>query len=138
MEVTRGAYESPKCPLRLSVSKDMDMYLKIRIYDFLRILVSSSVAVSEYWLSQPNLKIFLGELQVHDMNFETAKYEHSLHAKSFVRTAVFGGGSILAVDFRWCLKSTNFKPPMRGFNTHCECARGLCCPGREQRANANR
>ena len=30
------------------------------------------------------------------MNFEIAKYEHSLHAKSFVRTAVFGGGSILA------------------------------------------
>ena len=28
------------------------------------------------------------------MNFETAKYEHSLRAKSFVRTAVFGGGSI--------------------------------------------
>jgi hypothetical protein len=52
----------------------------------------------------------LGELQVYDMNFETAKYEHSLRAKSFVRTAVFGGGSILAVDFRWCLKSTNFKP----------------------------
>ena len=28
------------------------------------------------------------------MNFETAKYEHSLPAKSFFRTAVFGGGSI--------------------------------------------
>ena len=28
------------------------------------------------------------------MNFETAKYEHSLRAKSFFRTAVFGGGSI--------------------------------------------
>ena len=28
------------------------------------------------------------------MNFETAKYEHSSRAKSFVRTAVFGGGSI--------------------------------------------
>ena len=99
MEVTHGAYESPKCPLQLSVSKDTDTYLKIRIYEFLRILVSSSVAVSEWWLSQPNLKIFLGELQVYDMKFETAKYEHSLHAKSFVRTAVFGGGSILAVDF---------------------------------------
>ena len=68
----------------------------------------SSVAVSEQWLSQPNLKTFLNELQVFYMNFETAKYEHSLRAKSFVRTAVFAGGSILAVD--WCLKSTNFKP----------------------------
>ena len=28
------------------------------------------------------------------MNFETAKYEHRLPAKSFFRTAVFGGGSI--------------------------------------------
>ena len=28
------------------------------------------------------------------MNFETAKYEHSLPAKRFFRTAVFGGGSI--------------------------------------------
>ena len=36
----------------------------------------------------------MGELQVYDTNFETAKYEHSLRAKSFVRTAVFGGGSI--------------------------------------------
>jgi hypothetical protein len=33
------------------------------------------------------------------MNFETAKYEHSLPAKSFFRTTVSGGGSILAVDF---------------------------------------
>jgi hypothetical protein len=47
MEVIHGAYESPKCPLQLSVSKDMDTYLKIRIYEFLRILVLSSVAVSE-------------------------------------------------------------------------------------------
>jgi hypothetical protein len=36
----------------------------------------------------------LGELQVYDMNFETAKNEHSLPAKSFFRTVVFGGGSI--------------------------------------------
>jgi hypothetical protein len=28
------------------------------------------------------------------MKFETAKYEHSLPAKSVFRTAVFGGGSI--------------------------------------------
>jgi hypothetical protein len=47
MEVIHGAYESPKCLLQLSVSKDMDTYLRIRIYEFLRILVSSSVAVSE-------------------------------------------------------------------------------------------
>jgi hypothetical protein len=40
------------------------------------------------------LEMFLGELQVYDMNFEAAKYEHSLPAKSFFRTAVFGGGSI--------------------------------------------
>jgi hypothetical protein len=45
----------------------------------------SSVAVSEYWLSQPNLKIFLDELQVFYMKFETAKYEHSLPAKFFFR-----------------------------------------------------
>jgi hypothetical protein len=67
--------------------------------------------------------------QVYDINCETAKYEHSSRAKSFVRTAVFGGGSILAVDFRWCLKSTNFKPPMRGFENNCLGARGLCCFG---------
>jgi hypothetical protein len=79
----------------------------------------------------------LGELQVYDMNFETAKYDHSLRAKSFVRTAVFGGGSILAVDFH-CLKSTNFKPPMRGFENSCLCARGLYCLGGEQGTNANR
>jgi hypothetical protein len=36
----------------------------------------------------------VGELQVYDMNFETGKYEHSLRAKSFLRTAVFGGESI--------------------------------------------
>ena len=47
MEVIHGAYESPKWPLQLSVSKDMDKYLKIRICEFLRILVPSSVAVSE-------------------------------------------------------------------------------------------
>jgi hypothetical protein len=39
------------------------------------------------------------------MNFETAKYERRLPAKSFFRTTVSGGGSSLAVDFRWCLKS---------------------------------
>jgi hypothetical protein len=38
----------------------------------------SSVAA---WLSQPNLGIILGELQVYDMKFETVKYEHSLPAK---------------------------------------------------------
>ena len=79
MEVIHGAYESPKCPLQLYVSKDMDLYLKIRFTTFTRqnlTVVSSSVAVSEKWLSQPNLKILLGELQVYEMNFETAKYEH--------------------------------------------------------------
>jgi hypothetical protein len=64
-----------------------------------------------------------GELQVYDIKFETAKYEHSLRAKSFVRTAVFGGGSILAGDFRWCLKSTNFKPPVRGLARECRTER---------------
>ena len=29
----------------------------------------------------------MGELQVYDMNLKTAKYEHSLRAKSFVRIA---------------------------------------------------
>ena len=32
-EVTHGAYESPECPLQLSVSKDTDTYLKIRKYN---------------------------------------------------------------------------------------------------------
>jgi hypothetical protein len=50
-------------------------------------------------LSQPNLKIFWGKLQVYDMKFETAKYERSLPAKRFFRTAVFGGGSISGADF---------------------------------------
>jgi hypothetical protein len=49
------------------------------------------------------------------MNFETAKYEHSLLAKSFFRTTVSGGGSILAVDFRWCLKSFPLRGAPRGF-----------------------
>jgi hypothetical protein len=75
----------------------------------------SSVAVSEEWPSQPNLKIFFDELQVYDMNFETAKYEHSLPAKSFFRTTAFGGGSILAVDFRRCLKSFPLRGAPRGF-----------------------
>ena len=49
------------------------------------------------------------------MNFETAKYEHSLPAKSFFRTTVSGDGSILAVDFRWCLKSFPLRGAPRGF-----------------------
>jgi hypothetical protein len=102
MEVIHGAYESPMCPLQLSVFNDMDMYLKIRFATFNRqnlTVVLSSVAVSEKRLSQPNLKILFSELQVYNMNFETAKYEHSLPAKSFFRTAVFGGGSISGADF---------------------------------------
>ena len=46
------------------------------------------------------------------MNFETAKYEHSLHAKSFFRTAVFGGGSISGADVQIAPISS---PPTRGF-----------------------
>jgi hypothetical protein len=39
--------KAPSVLFNFFVSKDMDTYLKIRIYEFLRILVSSSVAVSE-------------------------------------------------------------------------------------------
>jgi hypothetical protein len=49
-EVTHGAYESPDCPLRFSVSKDVDTYLKIRKTTFTRqnlTVVWFSVAVSE-------------------------------------------------------------------------------------------
>jgi hypothetical protein len=49
------------------------------------------------------------------MKFETAKYEHSLPAKRFFRTAVFGGGSISGADF---LQVSNFKPPPRDFTEH--------------------
>ena len=36
---------------------------------------------------------------VYDTIFENAKYEHSLPAKSFVRTAVSSGGSISGAYF---------------------------------------
>jgi hypothetical protein len=49
------------------------------------------------------------------MNFETAKYEHRLPAKSFFRTTVSGGGSVLAVDFRRCLKIFPLWGAPRGF-----------------------
>ena len=39
-----------------------------------------------------------------------ARYYDSLPAKSFFRTTVSGGGSILAVDFRWCLKTPTSSP----------------------------
>jgi hypothetical protein len=49
--------------------------------------------------------MFLDKLQVYDMNFEIAKYEHSLPAKSFFRTTRFRRRVDFAVDFRRCLKS---------------------------------
>jgi hypothetical protein len=53
--------------------------------------------------------MYLGELQVYDINVETAKYEHSLPAKSLFRTAVFGEGSIsgagVQIDFRHQLQA---------------------------------
>jgi hypothetical protein len=45
--------------------------------------------------SKPNRQMFLDEPQIYDMIFETAKYEHSLPAKSFFRKPFPGGG------FQW-------------------------------------
>ena len=67
----------------------------------------SSVAVSEQWLSQPNLKIFLDELQVIDMNFETANNSIAYPQK------VFGGGSI--ISGAGVQIAPTFKPPAARF-----------------------
>jgi hypothetical protein len=59
----------------------MDTYLKIRKYNIHRQNITalwSSVACLNSAIA---LKIFLDELQVYDMNFETAKYEHSYPQK---------------------------------------------------------
>ena len=78
---------------QLCASKDTDTYLKIRICQNLTV-VSSSVAVSDNSGYRNKYYDILGELQVYDMILETIKYEQSLLAKRFFRTAVFGGGSI--------------------------------------------
>jgi hypothetical protein len=49
---------------------------------------------------QPNLKIFLAELQVYDVNFGTTKYEHSALRKYFLKPAVSDRGAISLVF--WC------------------------------------
>ena len=72
------------------------------------------------------------------MHFETAKYEHSLPAKSFFRTTVSGGGSILAVDFRWCLKSFPLRGAPRGFEESLYACSDLYCPGRGLSPNGDR
>jgi hypothetical protein len=56
---------------------------------------------------EPNLKIFWGELQVYDMNFGTVENENF-----FVRTAVFGGGSISGANFCQVSKMHQHQAPL--------------------------
>ena len=67
----------PKCHLQLAVSKGVNGNLGYENTKFTRQNLSQCCGPLNSCFQQPNLKTFLGELQVYDMNFETAKYEHS-------------------------------------------------------------
>ena len=72
---------------------------------------------------------YRGSSDWHRVAFDDGD-KRTLELTSTTRGTVSGGGSILAVDFRWCLKSFPLRGAPRGFEESLHVCSDLYCPGR--------